>query len=144
MTAWVFFSISFAAAFKKEEEYFIYPFLMDVFELLEMIVCFLFLKILEPIPEALLPHLPSLRGAYITLSVAVVMQLIWRKIMGLKWNSFIDLKAILTSLLIIGAMFGESVSWLNWFITVAFTVSAALYVSMHPYGPNSPTWFFSR
>ena len=50
ITAWVFFGVSFASAFKKEDEYHILPFVLDTWELFEMLVCFLFLNIAEPIP----------------------------------------------------------------------------------------------
>lgn len=144
ITAWVFFGVSFTSAFKKEDEYHIVPFFFDTWELFEMLVCFLFLGIAEPIPKWFEPYVGSLPGAYITLCVAVVMQLRWRKIMGLKWYAFIDLKLILLGLLVLGALLGKSVSWLNWVITLAFTVSAFLYIAAHPYGKDAPTFFFSR
>jgi hypothetical protein len=144
ITAWVFFGVSFASAFKKEDEYHILPFVLDTWELFEMLVCFLFLNIAEPIPDWFRPYARSLTGAYLTLCVAVVLQLWWRRLMGLKWYAFIDLKSILFGLLVVGALWGNSFFWLNWAITIAFTASAGLYIAAHPYGAAAPTFSFSR
>jgi hypothetical protein len=144
LTAGAFFSISFGSAFNKEEEYSLAPFLLDALEIFEMIVCFLFLKLVDPIPNRLEHYLPFLPGAYLTLMFAVVVQLEWRRRMGLRWNAFIDLKSVLLVLLALGALLGEHFRWLNWVITILFSLTSIVYVLAHPYETHARKFFFGQ
>jgi hypothetical protein len=65
-------------------------------------------------------------------------------VMKLQVDAFLDLKLILSLLLVAGAVLGDSHMRLHWLITAIFALIAWLYVSHNPYQKNTPVrrWFF--
>ncbi|MEO6807229.1 MAG: hypothetical protein ABI286_11545 [Edaphobacter sp.] len=144
-TAGAFFSLSFASAMGLEKEYRFGAFALDFAEVLGMFVCFAFLELVE-FPAG---HHPvwivwSPGAAYGILLGVVLFQLWWRKVMGLRADSFLDLKLILCLLLVAGIVLGEGHLRLHWLITAIFALIAWLYVSHNPYRKDHPVrrWFF--
>jgi hypothetical protein len=140
LTAMAFFSLSFASAMGREEDYGVGAFIMDVIEVLAMFACFAYLKLVEG--PAWLP--PSVRCAYIVLICLVFLQLVWRKLMHFTTLGYLDLKIALVLCLAFGTYLGDSGEYIHGIITAAFVILAGLYVANHPYGDDVPMWFFFR
>ena len=134
ITAGTFFSLSFASAQGLEKRYGLPAFVLDVAEVLGMSAIFVLLKLIEPPSVAA----PALDAAYGVLIMIVLMQLLWRTAMGMKWNTFADLKVALLSLLIAGVFLGPRYDWINGRITAAFAFIAVLYVAGNPYKQDGP------
>lgn len=137
LTAGAFFSLSFASALGREDEYNVSAFLLDVIEVLGMFLCFAFLNFIE---APALVH-PSLFGAYVVLIGIVPLQLLWRRAMGLTVLGYLDLKLALVLCLVVGAAFGNGPEWVHPVVAISFAVLAGFYVSHHPYTGHVRRWF---
>lgn len=140
LTAMAFFSLSFASAIGRDNEYNILAFVVDVVEVLVMFACFAFLKLIEGPPW--LP--PSVTLAYLVLIGVLFLQLGWRWAMHFKVWGYADLKIALVLCLVLGAYLGNSSENVHGFITMAFVILAGLYVANHPYKQDVPMLFVRR
>ena len=140
ITAMAFFSLSFASAMGREDQYGAGAFVMDAVEVFAMFACFAFLKLIDG--PAWLP--PSVRGAYVVLICVVPLQLVWRGFMKFTPFGYLDLRIALILCLVVGAYLGGRHEELHGVITITFLILAGTYVANHPYGQHVRTWFFSK
>ena len=140
LTAMAFFSLSFASAMGREEQYGVGAFIMDAVEVLAMFACFALLKLIDG-PAWLTP---SVRYAYGVLICVVFLQLVWRWLMKFTTLGYLDLKIALVLCLAFGAYLGNSREYLHGFITVVFVILAGIYVANHPYRADVRKWYLQR
>jgi len=140
ITAMTFFSLSFASAMGREDQYGVGTFVMDAVEAVAIFACFALLKLIEG--PAWLPH--SVRYAYLVLIGVLFMQLGWRRLMHFTTLGYVDLKIALVLCLAFGAYLGDRQEDLHGLVTLVFVILAGLYVANHPYGQEVPIWFFRR
>ena len=131
--AGLFFCASFDSAFYWPDgetgHYTSLAFGVDFVEVILMFICFHYLRLFEDPARLLAPFLPA---AYMALMADVLLQFIWRSVVGLNWRHKWLLRTSVAAVLLIGSLFGHHFPWVNVAVSFAVGVSVVVYVIADP------------
>jgi hypothetical protein len=131
--AGLFFCASFDSAFYwppgQKGHYRKSAFGIDSLEVILMFICFHYLRLFED-PREL--QKPDLFHAYLMLGIDVLLQFLWRVVVGLDWLYRWWLRLGIATVLFVGCAWGDSHSWVNMVVSAAVALAVVIYVLSDP------------
>jgi hypothetical protein len=131
--AGLFFCASFDSAFYwppgQKGHYRKSAFGIDFLEVILMFICFHYLRLFENPSEL---QTPNLLVAYLMLAIDVLLQFVWRKVVGLDPLYRWWLRLGIAIVLFVGCAWGDSHSWVNIVVSIAVALAVVIYVFSDP------------